>query len=142
MAKKRKEIVEPVVIPVGDCGDFEVTYRRFAGDEGPAAEFYGFVGPKRDRVKLLRFDDFENDPHYHYHPDTPRDKKYSIDRVVLKQELFDFFDILELLPEMVTAAGQPTLAAKIRRCDSFTTAVLVTEAMGRLRRQQKRKTKK
>ncbi|MFY9484599.1 MAG: hypothetical protein WAP74_03185 [Patescibacteria group bacterium] len=144
MARKQAVIEEPVIVKVGKCGEFEVTYRRFAGDEGPAAEFFGFVDG--NRVKLLRFDDFKNDPHYHYHPDTPDDKKYSLDPVFFNTSrglYLDFYDIMSELPAMVKAAGEPALAKKIHRESSFGLNVQdVIDAMNQLRRQEQRKAKR
>ncbi len=140
MARKQTVIEEPVIVKVGKCGEFEVTYRRVAGDEGPAAEFFGFVDGKR--VKLLRFEDFEKDPHYHYHPDTPDDKKWSIDRVVLDELGLSFFDILLCFPQMVKAVGQSALAKEIRRHPMLGSIVDdVDDAMKQLRRKEKRKAK-
>ncbi|MBI3260832.1 hypothetical protein HYZ64_00465 [Candidatus Berkelbacteria bacterium] len=147
MAKKRvkKEIKQPVIVKAGTCGEFEVTYRLFAGDEGPAAEFFGFVNG--ERVKILRFDDFEKDPHYHYNPDTPQDKKYSFDPV-MGYDLEDLKSTMYFLPKMVRAAGYKKLARRMQQLTQLHRAELscaiqeTTEAMDALRRQEKRKAKK
>lgn len=114
---KRKLIEQPVVIKVGKVGEFQVTYRRVQRDEGPAAEFFGFVDGKR--VKILRFDDFEHDPHYHYNPDTPKDKKYSIDPAFTNDPHRDLCDLLYRLSDMVKSAGYNNVAKRIRRSDQY-----------------------
>lgn len=144
MARKKQQVIkQPVIVKVGKCGEFEVTYRRVRGDEGPAAEFFGFVDGKR--VKILRFDDFEHDPHYHYNPDTPKDKKYSIDPLVIPYPNADLQDIMFELPTMVKAAGYPKLATRIRRWDKLSALVdainQTIEAMDNLRAQEKRQAK-
>jgi hypothetical protein len=46
---------------------FEVEYRNTRTDRGPSLQVLGDVEGKR--VQLLRFDCFENEPHFHYDPD-------------------------------------------------------------------------
>jgi hypothetical protein len=41
---------------------FDVEYRVFGGDRGPAVRVFGEVDGRN--VQLLRFDCFEKDPHY------------------------------------------------------------------------------
>ncbi len=45
---------------------FEVEYRNTRTDRGPSLQVLGDVDGKR--VQLLRFDCFENEPHFHYDP--------------------------------------------------------------------------
>jgi len=45
---------------------FEVDYRHTAHDRGPSLQVLGEVDG--NRVQLLRFDCFENEPHFHYDP--------------------------------------------------------------------------
>ena len=45
------------------CG---IDYRRTDEDRGPSVRVFGDVDG--ERVQLLRFDCFDNDPHYHYDP--------------------------------------------------------------------------
>lgn len=54
------------IIPGGGVR-FAVEHRHFGGDKGPAIRVLGDVNGVE--VQLLRFDCFENDPHYHYDPD-------------------------------------------------------------------------
>ena len=60
---------------------FNVRYANTrTGDRGPSLRVYGDVEGKP--VQLLRFDCFENDPHYHYAPDGRDDhRKLSRDEV-------------------------------------------------------------
>jgi len=46
---------------------FEVQYRSTRTDRGPSLQVLGEVDGKR--TQLLRFDCFENEPHFHYDPD-------------------------------------------------------------------------
>ena len=46
---------------------FKVTYRQASTDRGPSLRIYGDVEGKP--VQLLRFDCFENEPHFHYDPE-------------------------------------------------------------------------
>ena len=46
---------------------FNVRYRAGNTDRGPSLRIYGDVEGKS--VQLLRFDCFENEPHFHYDPD-------------------------------------------------------------------------
>ena len=46
---------------------FEVEYRNTRTDRGPSLQVLGEVDGKR--VQLLRFDCFENEPHFHYDPE-------------------------------------------------------------------------
>jgi len=53
MVKRVKQVIEqPVIVRLGKCGEFRVTYRRIQGDEWPSAEFFGLVDG--DLVKMLR----------------------------------------------------------------------------------------
>src|SRR5919108_72581 len=56
-----------LTIGVGELR-FNVRYTRArTGDHGPSLRIYGDVEGKP--VQLLRFDCFENQPHFHYDPD-------------------------------------------------------------------------
>src|SRR5919109_1063342 len=50
---------------------FNVRYVTVAADRGPSLRIYGDVEGKP--VQLLRFDCFENGPHFHYDPDGKND---------------------------------------------------------------------
>ena len=43
-----------------------IDYRRTGDDRGPSVRVFGDVDD--ERVQLLRFDCFDDDPHYHYAP--------------------------------------------------------------------------
>ena len=47
--------------------NFIIEYRNFGKDRGPAIRVYADI--KNQTTQVLRFDCFENDPHYHYDPD-------------------------------------------------------------------------
>ena len=59
--------------------DFGLDYRHFAGDEGVAIHVYADLEGKR--TELLRFDCFNDAPHYHYGPDG-RDERLFLDCTV------------------------------------------------------------
>jgi hypothetical protein len=46
---------------------FNIRYRNSNADRGPSLRIYGDVEDKP--VQLLRFDCFENEPHFHYDPE-------------------------------------------------------------------------
>ena len=46
---------------------FNVRYSKTANDRGPSLQVFGDVDGKE--VQLLRFDCFEEEPHFHYDPD-------------------------------------------------------------------------
>lgn len=102
---------------------FAVEHRNFGGDKGPAIRVLGDVNGVL--VQLLRFDCFENDPHYHYDPDGKN--------VVLHMSPeFDTAswsaDHLERnLKVMVKLAGYPEMAERID-------PTAVREAMPAIRR--------
>lgn len=85
MAKK-KQAPEPKVIE-WEGMKFVVEYRELQGDRGPAVKVFGQNDAGKE-IQLLRFDIFENDPHYHYTPDGPNDRKFSIDRVLCDPIVF------------------------------------------------------
>ena len=47
--------------------NFIVEYRNFGKDRGPAIRVYADI--ENQAMQVLRFDCFEEDPHYHYDPD-------------------------------------------------------------------------
>jgi len=140
--RRKKELVEPLIVAVGQYGEFEVTYRRVPGDEGPVAEFFGFVDGKR--VNILRFADFKYDTHYRYNPDTPQDRKFSLDPVVVHNRHDELIYIMDALTDMVQAAGYKGLATSMRRDQNLDVSIAVKstfDVMKALRRQEKRKAK-
>ena len=59
---------------------FRVEYRTEAGDCGPSIRVFGKQNGTPRQV--LRFDCFDNDPHYHYDP-TGMNRKFHLDRLTM-----------------------------------------------------------
>ena len=102
---------------------FAVEHRHFGGDKGPAIRVLGDVNGVQ--VQLLRFDCFENDPHYHYDPD-------GMNVVLHMSPQFDTASwsadhIERNLKTMVKLAGYPEVAELID-------PTAVQEAMPAIRR--------
>ncbi|MDP7274448.1 MAG: hypothetical protein QF363_03140 [Planctomycetaceae bacterium] len=57
-----------------------IEYRNFGGDRGPSVKVFG--DSRGERVQLLRFDCFEDDPHYHYDP-TDGNRMFHIDTLTM-----------------------------------------------------------
>jgi hypothetical protein len=90
---------------------FSVEYRRFGGDRGPAVRVYGNVDGRP--VQLLRFDCFENDPHYHYAPDGHDDhRKLSRDEVP-DPVAWTLAQLSGNLVSMIRTAGYDELADRV-----------------------------
>lgn len=68
--KGKMEMIKAGVI------DFGIDYRGFGGDEGVAIHVYAELEGKH--TELLRFDCFNDAPHYHYGPDS-RDERLFLD---------------------------------------------------------------
>ena len=86
-------------------------YRNFGGDRGPSIRVFGKVNG--DPKQILRFDCFENDPHYHYDP-TGMDAFHRIDRAVSPDVVaFSLVMIRDNIAAMTKAAGYPELADSI-----------------------------
>ncbi|MBM3213453.1 hypothetical protein FJZ36_00830 [Candidatus Poribacteria bacterium] len=90
---------------------FDVEYRRFGGDRGPAIRVFGNVDGKD--TQLLRFDCFDTAPHYHYDP-TGFDGYHSLDRAVVPDVVaWSLVQVRDNLRTMVKTAGYRDLAEKI-----------------------------
>ncbi len=103
-----------------------VEYRRFGGDRGPAVRVYGDLDGRP--VQLLRFDCFENDPHYHYAPDVLTD----VHRKLNPQEVPDpvAWTLAQLsgnLVSMIRTAGYDAVADRVDQ-DAVTNAIPRIEA--------------
>jgi hypothetical protein len=92
---------------------FNVQYRKAGSDRGPAVMVYGDVDGRA--VQLLRFDCFENGPHYHYDPDG---KNYVLKlsrETVPDLVAWTLGELRENLKTMVRTAGYESVAAQIDR---------------------------
>jgi len=100
-------MAQDVTLDVGGL-EFRIEYRNFGGDRGPAIRVFGGTegGPKQ----VLRFDCFDNDPHYHYDPDG-MNGFHHLDREVVPDVFAWTVAQLRLnLKQMVKTAGYPALA--------------------------------
>ena len=103
---------------------FYPEYRNFGGDRGPSIRVFGDVDGNAKQI--LRFDCFENDPHYHYDP-TGMDAFHRIDRAVSPDTVaFALVMIRDNIAAMTKAAGYAELADSID-------AKAVGECIGELR---------
>jgi hypothetical protein len=85
-----------------------VEYRRFGGDRGPAVRVYGDVDGRP--VQLLRFDCFENDPHYHYAPDGRDDHRKLNPQEVPDPMAWTLAQLSGNLVSMIRTAGYEAVA--------------------------------
>lgn len=85
-----------------------VEYRRFGGDRGPAVRVYGDVDGRP--VQLLRFDCFENDPHYHYDPDGHDDHRKLNAQEVPDPIAWTLAQLSGNLVSMIRTAGYEAVA--------------------------------
>jgi len=90
---------------------FRIEYRTQGQDRGPAIRVFGDVdGTPR---QVLRFDCFEDDPHYHYDP-TGRNLKFSLDELTMGCPLeFSLTQIARHVVTMVEKAEFPETASRI-----------------------------
>jgi hypothetical protein len=92
---------------------FDVEYRVFGGDRGPAVRVFGEVDGRN--VQLLRFDCFEKDPHYHYDPDGKDFHLHMNPETVPDPVAWTLGELRMNLPVMIRAAGYPTVAERLDR---------------------------
>jgi hypothetical protein len=88
-----------------------VEYRRFGGDRGPAVRVYGDVDGRP--VQLLRFDCFENDPHYHYAPDGRDDHRKLSPQEVPDPVAWTLAQLSGNLVSMIRTAGYEAVADRV-----------------------------
>ena len=91
--------------------EFQVEYRRFGGDRGPAVRVFGDTD--RGPVQVLRFDCFEDGPHYHYDPDG-MNGLHVLDRAVVPDVVaWALVQLRRNIRAMVMTAGYPDLAESL-----------------------------
>jgi hypothetical protein len=88
-----------------------VEYRRFGGDRGPAIRVFGEVDGKP--VQALRFDCFENDPHYHYDPEGRNFQLHLNPETVPDPLAWSLGELGLNLRSMLRAAGCQELAQRV-----------------------------
>jgi hypothetical protein len=94
---------------------FRIEYRTQDEDRGPAIRVFGDVAgePKQ----LLRFDCFDDDPHYHYDP-TGWNLKFSMDELTLGDPLeFSLAQIGRHVATMIGKAKVPEAAARVDQAE-------------------------
>src|SRR5919199_454977 len=92
-------------------GGIQVEYRHFGGDRGPAVRVYADVEGRP--VQLLRFDCFENDPHYHYDPEG-RDDHRKLDRQEVPDPVaWTLAQLAGNLVSMIRTAGYDAVADQV-----------------------------
>lgn len=97
-----------------------IDYRRMEEDRGSSVKVFGDIDGQR--VQLLRFDCFDQDPHYHYAP-TGVNRMFHLDRLTMGCPVaFTLDQVKRNTRSMVAAAGfaefservdQDVLAARI-----------------------------
>jgi hypothetical protein len=89
-----------------------VEYRPFGGDSGPTVHVYGDVDGRS--VELLRFDCYENDPHYHSAPEVITEEHQKLNpREVPDPVAWTLAQLSHNLVSMIRTAGDETVADRI-----------------------------
>ena len=90
---------------------FRVEYRTAEGDQGPAIRVFAMM--RGNARQVLRFDCFDNDPHYHYDP-TGVNRKYHLDRLTMGCPIeFSLQQIALRARPMIVEAGFADAAAGV-----------------------------
>jgi hypothetical protein len=90
---------------------FLVDYRRSGGDQGPSVRAYADVEGRP--VQLLRFDCFDQDPHYHYDPEGQDDHRKLDPQEVPDPVAWTLAQLAGNLVSMVRTAGYDQVAEQI-----------------------------
>lgn len=87
-------------------------YRHFGGDEGFDIRVYSHIDGAPHQI--LRFDCFQYQPHYHYDP-LGRDERVELAGYDMSDAILWTLKQLQFhLPEMLTQAGYPQVAAELQ----------------------------
>jgi hypothetical protein len=93
---------------------FALQYRALMPDQGVSLQVVGDVDSKE--TELLRFDCFDQRPHYHYDPDH-KNERYDMDKTTAGNPIsWTLKQLRTRLPEMLTHAGFEEVAKKLD-CD-------------------------
>jgi hypothetical protein len=90
---------------------FNIDYRRFGGDRGPSVRVYADVDGHP--AQLLRFDCFENDPHYHYNPEGHDDHRKLDRQEVPDPVAWTLAQLAGNLASMIRTAGYEQVANRV-----------------------------
>lgn len=90
---------------------FRIEYRSTGADRGPAIRVFGDI--EGQAVQVLRFDCFEDDPHFHYDP-TGKNILFHLDPLTMGDALeFSLRQIGGVLKAMIAKAGFTPFAESI-----------------------------
>jgi len=90
---------------------FQVDYRAAGADRGPSLRVFGDVEGKP--VQLLRFDCFENEPHFHYDPDG-KNNQLRLDKANVSDPIAWSMDYLRgNVTTLIRIAGYGALADQL-----------------------------
>lgn len=95
------------------AGPIEITlgYRALMADQGVCAQVYATVEGKE--TEILRFDCFDQDPHYHYGPEH-RNVRLHLDKVTCGTPFaWTMHNLRHNLPAMIKRAGYASVAAAV-----------------------------
>jgi hypothetical protein len=108
----------PALQASGLC--FAVEYRNTRTDRGPSLQVLGDV--EGQRVQLLRFDCFENEPHFHYDPEG-KNNRIFLNKVRVSDPIAWTIDYLRgNFTSLVRIAGYGRLADQLHE-DALTAAL-------------------
>jgi hypothetical protein len=116
---------------VYSAGPIEITleYRALMADQGVCVQVYANVESKD--TEILRFDCFDQDPHYHYGPEH-RNVRLHLDKVTCGTPFAWTMDNLRHnLPAMIKRAGYANVAAAVDAHPVSSTLLDEIEAKGR-----------
>jgi hypothetical protein len=88
-----------------------VDYRQFGGDRGPSVRVYADIEGRP--VQLLRFDCFDNDPHYHYDPEGRDDHRKLSPQEVPDPIAWTLAELSGNLVSMIRTAGYDGVADRV-----------------------------
>jgi hypothetical protein len=106
---------------------FNVRYSKTANDRGPSLRIYGDVEDKP--VQLLRFDCFEQAPHFHYDPDG-KNNQLRMDKTKVSDPIAWTMDHLcGNLTSLIRVAGYGPLADQLNEKDLSAALPTVEKAL-------------
>ena len=88
-----------------------VDYRQGGSDRGPSVRVYADVEGRP--VQLLRFDCFDNDPHYHYDPEGRDDHRKLSPQEVPDPVAWTLAELSGNLVSMIRTAGYDGVADRV-----------------------------
>ncbi len=90
---------------------FQLKYRDLLSDQGLCISVMSLDGSRE--IEILRFDCFDQQPHYHYGPEN-KNERLMLDKTTAGDSLeWALQQMRERLPEMVERAGYSEISSKI-----------------------------